>query len=158
LTHERTGIAGVGFALYYLGHLKQIASQQLCNGKPLLEDPLFAARIANVEIDLEAMKTTNLRVVAAADSNAAPGAESSMLKIKGTVIRQEINDLMRRALGPDALPYIESYFDADAAPDLPVPEYAMPLASHHFNERKISIYGGSNEIQRGIISKMILGL
>lgn len=158
LTHERTGIAGVGFALNYIDHLKHIARQQMSNGKPLIEDPLFAARIANVEIDLEAMKTTNLRVVAAADTDAAPGAESSMLKIKGTVIRQEINDLMRRALGPDAVPYIESYFDPDASEELPVPDYAMPLASHHFNERKISIYGGSNEIQRGIISKMILGL
>ncbi len=158
LTHERTGIAGVGFAINYLNRLKTIASEQYSNGKPLLDDPLFAARVANVEIDLEAMKTTNLRVVASASANAAPGPESSMLKIKGTVIRQEINDLMRRALGPDALPYIEDYFEPDFNGELPVPEYAMPIASHHFNERKISIYGGSNEIQRGIISKMILGL
>ena len=158
LMHERTGIAGVGFALSNLEHLKSIAGQQMCNNKPLLQDPLFAARIAQVEIDLAAMSTTNLRVVAAADGEAAPGAESSMLKIKGTDIRQEINDLLRRALGPAALPYIEDYFDPDFDDQLPVPDYAPPLASHHFNERKISIYGGSNEIQRGIISKMSLGL
>lgn len=158
LTHERTGIAGVGFALSNLEHLKSIASQQRCNGTSLLEDPLFAARIAQVEIDLAAMSTTNLRVVAAADGDAAPGAESSMLKIKGTVIRQEINDLMRRALGPAALPYFEAFFDPAFDDELPVPDYAPPIASHHFNERKLSIYGGSNEIQRGIISKMILGL
>ncbi|OED44483.1 pimeloyl-CoA dehydrogenase large subunit [Chromatiales bacterium (ex Bugula neritina AB1)] len=158
LTHERTGIAGVGFAINNLNQLKAIARQQYTNGKPLIEDPLFAARIASVEIDLEAMKTTNLRVVAAASQNAAPGPESSMLKIKGTVIRQEINDLMRRALGPDAVPYLEDYFEPGYSGELPAPDYAMPVASHHFNERKISIYGGSNEIQRGIISKMILGL
>ena len=158
LTHERTGIAGVGFALSSIEHLKSIASQQMNNGKPLLQDPLFAARVAQVEIDLAAMSTTNLRVVAAADGDAAPGAESSMLKIKGTDIRQEINDLLRRALGHAALPYIEDYFDPDFDDPLPVPDYAPPLASHHFNERKISIYGGSNEIQRGIISKMMLGL
>ena len=157
LTHERTGIAGVGFATHYLNDLKRIATAQQSNGKPLIQDPLFAARIAKIEIDLLAMKTTNLRVVANADKEAAPGPESSMLKIKGTVIRQEINDLMRRALGPDATPYLESYFEDDNI-TLPVPDYAMPVASHFFNEYKISIYGGSNEIQRGIISKMIIGL
>ncbi len=157
LTHERTGIAGVGFAMNNLDHLKTIATAHKKNGRPLIEDPLFAARIANVEIDLEAMKTTNLRVVAAAGEG-APGAESSMLKIKGTVIRQEINDLLRRALGPAAVPYVEEYFADSFDDELPVPDYAMPIASHYFNERKISIYGGSNEIQRGIISKMILGL
>ena len=123
-----------------------------------MEDLVFAARIAQVEIDLLAMKTTNLRVVSGADSNAAPGPESSMLKIKGTIIRQEINDLMRRALGPDALPFIESYFEEDSNSQYPVVDSALPVASHYFNERKISIYGGSNEIQRGIISKMIIGL
>lgn len=158
LTHERTGIAGVGFATHYLNELKRIAADQSCNGRPLIEDTLFAARIAKVEIDLLAMKTTNMRVVAAAEKDAAPGPESSMLKIKGTVIRQEINDLMRRALGPDAAPYSENYFEDDTATELPVPDYAMPVASHYFNEFKISIYGGSNEIQRGIISKMIIGL
>lgn len=162
LTHERTGIAGVGFALRNLARLKYIAARQRSNGKPLLADELFASRIAAVEIELEAMKTTNLRVCAAADSDKAPGPESSMLKIKGTIIRQQINHLMTVALGPDARPYVDAYFEEDfpnTPPNtLPVPEYAMPIASHYFNERKLSIYGGSNEIQRSIISKMMLGL
>lgn len=150
LTHERTGIAGVGFAAHNLAQLKMIARSEYKNGKPLIEDPLFAARIATVEIDLAAMKTTNLRVVSAAEKGAAPGPESSMLKIKGTVIRQEIDDLLRRALGPNALPFIQH--------DESLPDYAMPLAARYFNQRKLSIYGGSNEIQRGIIAKMMLGL
>ncbi len=77
------------------------------NGKPLDQDPLFAARMAQVEIDLENMKTTNLRVIAAVAGGGVPGAESSMLKIAGTEIRQEILSLMRRAVGPYALPFIE---------------------------------------------------
>ena len=74
---------------------------------PLADDPLFAARMARVEIELENMKTTNLRVLAAVAGGGAPGAESSMLKIRGTQIRQEITSLYRRAMGPYARPFIE---------------------------------------------------
>jgi alkylation response protein AidB-like acyl-CoA dehydrogenase len=114
--------------------------------------------MAQVEIDLEALKTTNLRILVQADSGAAPGPESSMLKIKGTVIRQEINDLSRRALGPLALPFISEAMD-DGYNEAPIgPDYANALASDYFNNRKLSIFAGSNEIQRGIISKTKLGL
>jgi alkylation response protein AidB-like acyl-CoA dehydrogenase len=130
----------------------------MVKGKPLLRDPLFAARVARVEIDLENMKTTNLRVLAAVAGGGAPGAESSMLKIKGTVIRQEILSLIRRACGPYAAPFIGEAFDAGRA-DPPVgPPEAASAAAAYFNYRKLSIYGGSNEIQKNIISKMILGL
>lgn len=158
LTHERTGIAGVGFARAGLATLKRIAAQHAEGGQPLAENPLFAARVARVEIALMAMETTNLRVVAAAAAGQAPGPESSMLKVKGTQIRQEITDLIRRATGPYALP-----FQADAlAPAgnmaLIGPDHAPAAAPQYFNNRKLSIYGGSNEIQRGIISKTMLGL
>ncbi len=158
LTHERTGTAGIGFSNAALAHLKMIASHQMKSGRPLKEDPYFAARMANVEIDLEALKTTNLRVLAQADSGAAPGPESSMLKIKGTVIRQEINDLARRALGPYALPFVSEALD-EGYNEPPIgPEYANCIAAEYFNNRKLSIFAGSNEIQRGIISKTKLGL
>ena len=158
LTHERTGTAGIGFSNAALEHLKTIASTQIKSGRPLKQDPYFAARMAKVEIDLEAMKTTNLRVLAQADSGAAPGPESSMLKIKGTVIRQEINDLARRALGPYALPFVSEALD-EGYNESPIgPEYANPIAADYFNNRKLSIFAGSNEIQRGIISKTKLGL
>jgi len=154
----RTGIAGVAFAKQGLGHLKQVAEAQRKNGRPLAEDPLFAARLAQVEIDLMAMETFNLRTVSAAAAGAAPGPESSMLKIKGTVIRQEITDLLRRAVGPHALPFVPEAFD-EGYNEPPVgPEHAMPLARQYFNMRKLSIYGGSNEIQRNIIAKQILRL
>ena len=158
LTYERTGIAGVGFCIAALAKLKVIAAKVMKNGKPLDQDPLFAARMAQVEIDLENMKTTNLRVIAAVAGGGVPGAESSMLKIRGTEIRQEILSLMRRAVGPYALPFIEEA-QYEGYADEPVgPKEAATAAANYFNYRKLSIFGGSNEIQRNIISKMILGL
>ena len=152
LTYERTNIAGVGFSIAALAKLKKAAAKVRKNGKPLLDDPLFAARVAKVEIDLENMKTTNLRVIAAVAGGGVPGAESSMLKIRGTVIRQELTSLLRRAMGPYARPL------AGADGEHPGPQEAAHAASSYFNNRKLSIFGGSNEIQRNIISKMILGL
>lgn len=158
LTYERTGIAGVGFCIAALAKLKVIAAQVMKNGKPLDQDPLFAARMAQVEIDLENMKTTNLRVIAAVAGGGVPGAESSMLKIRGTEIRQEILSLMRRAVGPYALPFIEEAQYEGYAEEPVGPKEAATAAANYFNYRKLSIFGGSNEIQKNIISKMILGL
>ena len=158
LTYERTGIAGVGFSMAGLEKLKIIAQRVQRNGKPLIEDPQFATRMAKIEIDLENMKTTNLRVIAAVAGGGVPGAESSMLKIRGTVIRQELLSLIRRAMGPYAIPFIEEAQFAEYT-DAPVGEpEAATAAAAYFNYRKLSIFGGSNEIQRNIISKMILGL
>jgi len=148
LTYERTNIAGVGFSVAALGRLKEAASRLQSNGRALIDDPLFAARLARVEIDLENMKTTNLRVLAAVAGGGAPGAESSMLKIRGTEIRQEISSLMRRAMGPYAQQFIEEDSDDEAS----------TAAAQYFNNRKLSIFGGSNEIQKNIIAKMMLGL
>jgi alkylation response protein AidB-like acyl-CoA dehydrogenase len=158
LTYERTNIAGVGFSVAALERLKAIASRVMKDGRPLAQDPLFAARMARVEIDLENMKTTNLRVIATAAEGGAPGAESSMLKIKGTEIRQELTSLTRRAMGPHALPWLEEALDGDYAGDPIGPQEASYAAMQYFNYRKFSIFGGSNEIQKNIIAKMILGL
>lgn len=158
LTYERTGIAGVGFCIAALAKLQVIAAKVIKNGKPLDQDPLFAARMAQVEIDLENMKTTNLRVIAAVAGGGVPGAESSMLKIRGTEIRQEILSLIRRAVGPYALPFIEEAQYEGYAEEPVGPKEAATAAASYFNYRKLSIFGGSNEIQKNIISKMILGL
>ncbi|MGF6482005.1 acyl-CoA dehydrogenase family protein [Paraburkholderia sp. JPY419] len=158
LTYERTNIAGVGFSVAAFNRLRNIAAKQLRNGRPLAEDPAFAARMARVEIDLENMKTTNLRVIAAVAGGGVPGAESSMLKIRGTEIRQEISSLTRRAMGAYAQPFVEEalYEGFDGVPV--GPDEAASAASQYFNNRKLSIFGGSNEIQKNIISKTILGL
>ena len=102
LTHERTNIAGVGFSTAGLAAVKRIAKAEMSGGKPLIQNSLFAARVAQVEIDLMVMSTINLQIVSQAAAGGAPGVEASMLKVKGTIIRQEINDLARRAVGPYA--------------------------------------------------------
>lgn len=158
LTHERTNIAGVGFSNAALETVKEVAANVHAVGKPLSENPHFAARLAQVEIDLMAMATTNLRVVSAAAKGQAPGAESSMLKVKGTVIRQELTSLLRRAVGPDALPFQVDYLEGGDNAEMMGPEHAATSSPSYFNNRKLSIFGGSNEVQRTIITKAILGL
>ena len=148
LGHERTNIAGIGIAKRELARLKRIAEAE---GR--LDDPLFAARVAQVEIDLMALEITNLRVLAgetrAKRENKAPGPEASILKIKGTEIQQAISELMMQAVGAYALPFKQS----DVGPD-----YATNLGAGYCSLRKLSIFGGSNEIQKNIISQMIMGL
>jgi len=154
LTHERTNIAGVGFSQAALASVKRMAKQERHNGQPLIANAHFAARLAQVEIDLMAMATTNLRIISKAAAGQAPGVESSMLKVKGTIIRQELNDLARRAAGPYAIPFASETLEGDNDPI--GPDYAGPTAAKYFNNRKLSIFGGSNEIQRGIIAKTLL--
>lgn len=156
LTHERTNIAGVGFSTAGLASIKRIAKAEMSGGKPLIENPHFAARVANVEIDLMAMSTTNLRIISKAAGGGTPGVEASMLKVKGTIIRQEINDLARRAVGAYAMPFASELVEGTNEP-LPDPHGAGPVAAQYFNNRKLSIFGGSNEIQRGIIAKVEMG-
>jgi alkylation response protein AidB-like acyl-CoA dehydrogenase len=158
LTFERTGIAGVGSSKAALAHLKQVAREQQVNGKPLIEEPHFRSRLADVEMELMSLEMTNLRTVAAAEAGGVPGAESSFLKIMGTELRQEITDLFRRAAGPHALPFLPEQLAGDFEGETVGPEFAGSVASRYFNFRKLSIFGGSNEIQKNIISKMILGL
>lgn len=158
LTHERTNIAGVGFSLAALSTLKRVAAETYSGGKPLDQNPWFAGRMAQAEIDLMAMQTTSLRVVSAAARGHAPGAESSMLKIKGTQLRQELTSLLRRAAGPDAMPFFPDFLESGDNVPLEGPDHAPSSAPAYFNMRKLSIFGGTNEIQRSIISKAILEL
>ncbi|BES69406.1 acyl-CoA dehydrogenase family protein [Marinobacter nanhaiticus D15-8W] len=158
LTYERTGLAGIGASKAALSHLKGIASRQKKNGRPLIEDPSFAQRVAQVEIDLMAAAISNLRIIASVEGGGVPGAESSMLKVRGTEIRQAITDLARRALGPYAQPFVEEELNLDYEGDFLSDQDGAPLSAQYFNMRKLSIFGGSNEIQKNIVTKMILGL
>jgi len=156
LTYERTGLAGIGASKAVLAHLKRVASRELCDGQPMLDDPLFRAQVAEVEMQLMAIEMSTLRILAAAREGGVPGAESSILKVKGTEIRQAISHLLRKVLGPYALPFIEDEFELGAEPLHA--DYSAAPASQYFNLRKLSIFGGSNEIQKNIVSKMILEL
>ena len=111
--------------------------------------------MAFVDMELMALEMTLLRTLTSRDK---PGAESSILKIKGTEIQQALTDLQMRALGPHAVPWTPECFDGDVDAEPVGPDYAAPLAGRYFNWRKTSIYGGSNEIQRNIIAQRVLGL
>jgi alkylation response protein AidB-like acyl-CoA dehydrogenase len=158
LGHERTSIAGIGSSKRELGRLKEIARQESKNGRPLIEDPLFAARIAQVEIELMALEITALRALSAESQNHAPGPEASILKIKGTEVQQALSELMMYAVGVYALPFGRASTEENDFESIAGPQYAAPLAGTYCNLRKVTIYGGSNEIQRNIIAQMILGL
>ncbi|MGA9335436.1 MAG: acyl-CoA dehydrogenase family protein [Rudaea sp.] len=146
LGHERTNIAGIGVSKRELQRLKQMAATRKHGDTNLLQEPVFASRIAQVEIELRALEITNLRVIFAEAQQHAPGPEASMLKIRGTEILQRISELQVEVLGADALAW--SAHDSEASRVTPA----------YLNLRKLSIFGGSNEIQRNIIAHMILGL
>jgi alkylation response protein AidB-like acyl-CoA dehydrogenase len=163
LTHERTNNAGIGYCKRALKKLKEIAGKQLANGRPLIEDARFRDRIAQVELELMALEITNLRVLSAtAHESRALGPEVSVLKIKGSEIQQTLAELQMHALGPDALPYLSDALATDWIADPQFAqhyrEYAPPLSGQYFNLRKTTIYAGSTEIQKNIISQLILGL
>ena len=162
LGHERTNIAGIGIAKRELARLKRIAARERRHGRPLIDDALFSAQIAQVEVDLWALEITNLRALSGERRSAAAGPEASILKIKGTEIHQSISELMMLAVGPYALPFrreaMEAGWQFDPTREPPGPRYASTLAAAYLNQRKLSIFGGTNEIQKNIISKMIVGL
>jgi alkylation response protein AidB-like acyl-CoA dehydrogenase len=159
LAHERAGIAGVARSKRNVEKLKQIAKTELSDdGVPLLEDENFRRKLAELEIDLSALEMTELRVLAREHAGKGPGPESSLLKIKGTEVQQRLTELTLEAVGNYAQPYARD-FPKDGANAYPIgPDYAHAAAPIYFNWRKASIYGGSNEIQRNIIAKMVLGL
>ena len=154
LGFERTVVAGLGGAKRELASLKRIAAAEMRNGRPLAEDPRFAAKVALAEIELMALDMTVMRVLSSRSK--APGPEASILKIKGTVLQQTLTELMMEAAGPYAVPFVPEA--QDSLSDGVGPAHAAQLAATYFNWRKVSIFGGSNEIQRNIIAKAVLGL
>jgi alkylation response protein AidB-like acyl-CoA dehydrogenase len=140
LTHERVNIAQVGQARRELRRLHQLAATQLEGGRRLLDNVRFRDKLAEVEIDLLALELTVMRVLSAESKRRDPGPESSVLKIRGSEIQQALSELNMQALGHYALPAWE------------------PLTGRYFNQRKSSIFSGSNEIQRNIIAQRILEL
>lgn len=158
LANERTGIARVGASKRELKRLKEIAAAEREGGRPLIEAPRFRDKLARVEIELKALEVTNLRILAAMRSGKGVGAEASILKLKGSDIQQRISELAMEAIGPYAFPFQREALEEGWNEEPVGPAYAPGLAPHYFNYRKVSIYGGSNEIQRNVIAKMMLGL
>ncbi len=158
LGHERTGIAAVGRSKRELAFVKRLAMRIEKAGKPLLDDPLYATKVASLEIDLMALEVTVMRVIAQEGKRKGPGPEASMLKVKGTEIQQRLTELMVEAAGPLGLPFDPAFLEGEHEHSDGGDDDAAPLLPYYFNYRKTSIYGGSNEIQKNIITQMILGL
>jgi hypothetical protein len=152
LGHERMNTARIGTSKRELESLKAFAARQRKDGRPLIEDPRFRDKLSRLEIELTALTLTNLRFLDQLRGGRPPGAEVSMLKIKGTEIQQSLTELMMQAAGP--LAQMASAGE-DADPDA---RFVASLGPRYLNFRKTTIYAGSNEIQRNIIAKRVLGL
>jgi hypothetical protein len=153
LAHERTAIANVADSRRHLDEILDAARTEIHNGKPLIEDATFQRRVSDIDIDLMALEYTELRALASMSSGQAPGPESSLLKIKGTEIQQAVQQLKMETAG-----YYQGVL---------VPEGTDNNSGHAFGDRArkqfmygraSTIYGGSNEVQKNIIAKAVLGL
>ncbi len=158
LQHERTNIAGVARSRYRVRRLRAQVERPVRGAVPLAGDKSFMRKLAAVEVELKALEYTELRTLAAVASGKAPGPESSILKIKGTEIQQAIDTLYLQSAGYYGLPYVPGQTAPGFAGE-PVGEgRETQSALRYFNFRKASIYGGSNEIQKNIVAKHVLGL
>ena len=159
LQHERTSIAGVARSQYRLSRLKEKIRNSDNTQPSLTGDSDFLKKIGQLEIELKALEFTELRTLAAVSVGKAPGPESSLLKIRGTEIQQKLDELFMEAAGYFSLPYVPQQYNLNSDPEEHVGFGADSVSSLvYFNNRKASIYGGSNEIQKNIIAKHVLGL
>lgn len=153
LGNERTSMAGIGRSTRYLDRLKTIVKSEIREDDPAFAQ--FEIDIARVELDLLALEATELRIVAQMSRGVDPGAAASLFKIRGTEIFQRIVSLIHAAIGNDGLALREQ--PASSNRFMPGPDYGHTATEKFLNSRKLSIYGGSNEIQRNIIAKAVLG-
>ena len=159
LQHERTNITGVANSKVRLQKLRKKTGQSIRGAAPLAEDNNFMRKLAATEVELKALEFTELRTLAAVSSGKAPGPESSILKIKGTEIQQMVDALYMEAAAYYALPFVPDQYQLETDPESAIGHDGETLTSlRYFNNRKASIYGGSNEIQKNIIAKHVLGL
>jgi len=152
LAHERTNIADVNRAKRELERLKRIAKTE-----GVYEDSRFRDEIAKLEVDIVALEMMVLRVLSAEKSGKQSLDIAGLLKIRGSEIQQRYSELMMLAAGPFALPLIREAMEAGWQGDHVGHAHCAPLASTYFNMRKTTIYGGSNEVQRNIVSQFVLG-
>ena len=159
LGHERVSNAALGPSKRALRELKAIAAATPAgDGRPLIEVARFRERIAEVEIDLMALEVMVLRVIAMDRERHTPGPEASLLKLQGSQIQQAISELAMQALGPYAPLHQPLALGADWTGSLAGPALGVGVTGRYLNYRKVSIYAGSNEIQRNIIARHMLGL
>ena len=152
LAHERTNIAGVNRSKVELERVKRIAKEE-----GLWDDARFRDQIALLEVDIVALEMMVLRVLSAEKSGKQSLDVAGLLKIRGSEIQQRYSELMMLAAGPCTLPYVHEAMEAGWQGDLAVDSALLPLAGTYFNQRKTTIYGGSNEVQRNIVAQTVMG-
>ena len=155
---ERLNIAEVARSRAMIGRLKKIGGTALRCGQPLIEDREFSERIAELEIDLRALELTEQRFLFSGAGVDELGAEASILKIRGTEIQQKTTEMAVEALAYYAQPYVPEQLTEGYNEEMVGEEATGYAALSYFNLRKTSIYGGTNEIQRNIVAKAVLGL
>jgi len=159
LANERLGIAEVAASKRGAQGLREIARSELADdGGKLIDDMGFREKIADLDLQISALEMSELRALSTMALGGAPGPEVSTLKIRGSEIQQRITELTMEAVGEYSAPYLPGLLWQGTNEEPVGPEYAHLAAPRYFNTRKTTIYGGSNEIQKGIISKMVLGL
>lgn len=158
LGQERTAIAGLGMCKRLLRRLRELARAQTKHGRPLVQDPRFRDKLAKVEIDVMAHEWALARLISLEQAGRGLGAEPSMLKIRGSEIQAELGELLMECAGPEALPFVaEATWLGYEGPGAARAEL-NPLAGQYLDLRKVAIYGGTNEIQRGLIGKSLIAL
>jgi alkylation response protein AidB-like acyl-CoA dehydrogenase len=156
LSFERGNAYGPGLKRA-IKKVRKTAGETDVNGAKLIDDTSFRARLDALEIQVSALEFYELRMFSAMSAGQRPGAESSLLKCNGTDLQQAISELSLEAAGYYAMPFVRDTWASTNEPR-PGPDYAAPIAPYYFNLRKASIYAGSNEIQRNIMAKAVLGL
>jgi hypothetical protein len=158
LGHERTNIAGIGMCKRLLQSLKDCARRQQKHGRPLLEDSRFRDRVVRLEIEVLSHEWSLLRLVSLEGAGKPIGTEASILKIRGSEIQQDLGELLMECAGAYAMPYVplalEPGFSGATAGGMEL----NALAAQYFDLRKVSIYGGTTEVQKNIVARAILGL
>jgi len=158
LGHERTNIAGIGMCKRLLASLKDYARRQPKHGRPLLDDVRFRDRIVKLEIELKSHEWSLMRLVSLEQSGQPIGIEASMLKIRGSEIQQDLAELLMESAGPYGLPFVAAALDAGFHGTTAAGTHLNSVAPQYFDIRKVSIYGGTNEVQKSLIAKSVLGI
>jgi alkylation response protein AidB-like acyl-CoA dehydrogenase len=160
LGHERSGISRVGVSKMRVRRAKQMAQHIMEGGRPLADDSRFRERVAAIEVELKALEITQMRVISESTRAASgkPDPKTSILKIKGSELQQAATELLLEVAGYDAMEYDGDFLRGLAASARDEQEWALTVAPNHYFARHVSIVGGSNEIQRNILAKAVLGL
>ena len=158
LGHERTNIAGIGMCKRLLRRAKEIAAVERHRGKPLHDDARFRDRLAALEIEVLAHEWSLMRLISLEQSGKDMGAEPSMLKIRGSEIQQRLGELLMDAAGPDAMPYVADWLEDGSGLLDARGAHFSGVAAQYFDLRKVSIYGGTNEVQKNLIARALTGL